>query len=242
MRILALEFSSSQRSVAVVSSPRSEEVDDSRLSLEGDTNGIRLASSSGIAVEEIIENASGNTMKPLGMVEEVLKQAGLEREQIDGVVVGLGPGSYTGVRVAIALAQGWQLALGVKLLGVTSISCIAAQAKHDGFIGKVAVLVDAQRDEFYLAVYEISPAGVREVGDLKLVSMSEARDHENAGELLIGPEVTRWFEKSRLVFPRAASLGQLALDRDNLIAVEKLEPIYLREPSFVKAPPVRVVT
>ena len=46
----------------------------------------------------------------LGLVEEALRQAQLDREQIECLAIGLGPGSYTGIRSAIALAQGWQLA------------------------------------------------------------------------------------------------------------------------------------
>jgi len=176
------------------------------------------------------------------MVEEALKRAGLEREQIECVAVGLGPGSYTGVRVAIALAQGWQLVSGVRLLGISSASCVAAEAQRDGLTGRFSVVVDAQQEEFYLAAYDSGPTGFREVKPLRLVSMAEARERREAGEVLIGPEVTRWFKEGRLVFPRAATLGMLALDRDDFVAGQKLEPIYLRETRFVKAPPARIVS
>lgn len=192
-------------------------------------------------MSEIIETAPGNTMKPLSLVEESLKQAGLEREQIECVAVGLGPGSYTGVRVAIALAQGWQLARGVRLLGISSARCVAAQAQRDGLTGRITVVVDAQREEFYLAAYEHGPTGLREAEPLRLVSMAEARDREKAGEVLVGPEVMRWFKEGRLVFPRAATLGTLALRQEDFFVGEKLEPIYLRETRFVKAPPARVL-
>jgi tRNA threonylcarbamoyl adenosine modification protein YeaZ len=195
-------------------------------------------------VSEIVETAPGNTMKPLGMVEEALKQAGLEREQIECIAIGLGPGSYTGIRVAIALAQGWQLASrsrGMKLLGISSADCLAAQAQADGLNGRCSVVVDAQREEFYLATYEISPTGLREAEPLKLATMAEVREREQPGGNLIGPEVTRWFRAGRVVFPRAATLGRLALDREDYVAGERLEPIYLRETRFVKAPPGRVI-
>jgi hypothetical protein len=51
--------------------------------------------------------------------------------------------------------------------------------------------------------------------------------------------VTNWFPEGRLVFPRATMLGQLASGRSDFVAGEKLEPIYLRETKFVKAPPPR---
>ena len=135
MKILAFEFSSPQRSVALLDSGAGSHV---------------LASS------EVIESAPDNTMKPLGMVASALKQTGLEREQIEVLVIGLGPGSYTGIRAAIALAQGWQLGRGVKLLGISSAEGVAAQAQADGLIGKVTVVIDAQRGEFYLAGYDLN--------------------------------------------------------------------------------------
>jgi tRNA threonylcarbamoyl adenosine modification protein YeaZ len=221
MKILALEFSSPQRSVAV---------------LNADARGGVLATS------EVVEAALGNTMKPLGLIESALKDAGLEREQIECLAVGLGPGSYNGIRVAIALAQGWQLAASVKLLGVSSAECVAAQAQADGLAGRLAVVINAQRGEFYLADYDLSTAGQREISPLRLTTQDEVRARERAGELLIGPEVLRWFPNGRVVFPRAAMLGQMARGRKDFAPGEKLEPLYLRETQFVKAPRPRVVS
>src|SRR5579864_1002694 len=86
MTILALEFSAGQRSVA--------------LSREG------------MVIGEAIETG-GRNMAALGMIESILEKAKIEREEVEAIAVGLGPGSYTGVRAAIALAQGWQLARGI---------------------------------------------------------------------------------------------------------------------------------
>ncbi|MEK7707635.1 MAG: tRNA (adenosine(37)-N6)-threonylcarbamoyltransferase complex dimerization subunit type 1 TsaB [Verrucomicrobiota bacterium] len=219
MKILALEFSSPQRSVAV---------------LNADARGGVLATS------EIVEAAAGNTMKPFSMIEAVLQQTGLEREQIECLVVGLGPGSYNGVRAAIALAQGWQLAAGVKLLGVSSAECVAAQALADGAQGKFSVVIDAQREEFYVADYEVNAGKLNNLSPLGLVAREDVCRREQAGSLLIGPEVARWFPNGRVVFPRAEMLGRLALGRNDFASGEKLEPIYLRLANFVKAPPPRV--
>ena len=215
MKMLAFEFSSPQRSVA--------------------------AADGAGAVGEAIDTAPGNSMKPLALTEAALRQTGLEREQVECIVIGLGPGSYTGIRAAIALAQGWQLGRGVKLLGVSSAEGVAAQAQAEGVSGKVAVTIDAQRGEFYLAGYEISAGTLRVVSPLQLATLAEARARELAGERLIGPEVTRWFPAGRVVFPRAAMLAQLATGRSDFVAGEKLEPIYLRETTFVKAPPSRIL-
>ena len=63
----------------------------------------------------------------------------------------------------------------------------------------------------------------------------------NAGEMVVGPEVSRWFPAGREIFPSAAALGQLAVNRTEYVSGERLEPIYLRETQFVKAAPLRVI-
>ena len=124
----------------------------------------------------------------------------------------------------------------MKLLGISSAECVAAQAQAENISGRVNVVIDAQRNEFCLAAYEISEAGRKEIEPLRIVTRAEVESRAGAKEQLIGPEVTRWFPNGRMVFPRAAMLGQLALSRNNFAAGNKLEPIYLRETNFVKAP------
>jgi tRNA threonylcarbamoyl adenosine modification protein YeaZ len=220
MKILALEFSSPQRSTAIVCA---------------DAN-----NGSFIALEVLETGARGTNT--LDMIEKVLLDAKLEREQIGCLAVGLGPGSYTGIRTAIALAQGWQLAREVKLLGVSSAECIAAQARAENFVGTASVVIDAQRNEFYVARYEINPGACREIEPLRLASLADIQERERAEEALIGPEVTRWFPSGKIIFPRAATLGRLAMGRNDFMPGEKLEPIYLRETAFVKAPAPRIIS
>jgi tRNA A37 threonylcarbamoyladenosine modification protein TsaB len=129
----------------------------------------------------------------------------------------------------------------VKLLGVSSAECVAAQAQAEGFSGMASVVIDAQRNEFYLARYEISPHDCREIEPLRLASLADIQERERAGDTLIGPEVIRWFPSGKIVFPRAATLARLAMNRTDFLTGEKLTPIYLRETTFVKAPPPRMI-
>ena len=218
--ILALEFSSPQRSAAVAG---------------GQTRTAPLA--------EVVETG-GRGPAMIGLIEEALRHAQVEREQIECLAIGLGPGSYTGIRSAIALAQGWELASGerkIKFIGLCSADCIAAQAQTEGVTGRVAVVIDAQRNEFYLASYEIVSNGPRAVQPLRLASLLEVQARQQAGEILVGPEVTKWFPIGRLVFPRAATLAQMALGQTEFGSAQNLQPIYLRETQFVKAPPPRIL-
>jgi tRNA threonylcarbamoyl adenosine modification protein YeaZ len=234
MKILALEFSSAQRSVAIVQA-------------------VAGRAHAAPSVSEVVETG-GRETKAIGMIEAALRDAQLEREQIDCIAVGLGPGSYAGIRAGIAFAQGWQLARDVKLLGISSVECIAEQARLDGLMGTVYVVIDAQRNEFYLGQYTIDEKGWTELRPLRLTTFAEVQGIERvtnpaptgmsalrAGQALIGPEVTKWFAAGRIIFSRAAVLGQIALRRNDFVAGEKLEPIYLRETNFVKAPPPRII-
>ncbi len=216
MKILALEFSSSQRSVALV---------------DAQPGGPALYAG------EVVRSG-GRATPAFAMTTEVLAQAGVGRECIECLAVGLGPGSYHGIRVAIALAQGWQLARGVRLIGINSVEAIAAQAHADGLRGSATVVVDAQRGELYMVDYELSDAGWRETQPLRLAPVKEVQTTATAGKVFLGPEVTRWFSAGRVVFPRAETLGHLAANRSDFVAGEKLEPIYLRATTFVKTKPL----
>lgn len=174
------------------------------------------------------------------MIEAALTDANIARREIECIAVGLGPGSYTGIRAGIAMAQGWQLAQDVKLLGIPSADAIAVQAHEEGLRGTVNVVIDAQRGEFYLATWELSDADWRESEPLHIASADEVKARATAS-CLVGPEVTRWFETGKIIFPRAAILAKLAAARVDFVTGAELEPIYLRETSFVKAPPPRVV-
>ena len=151
MYILAFEFSSGQRSVAL----------------------LRAQSPSGpIISAEAVETGQPG-LHPFEMIEAVLRDGQVEREQIECLVVGLGPGSYSGIRAGIAVAQGWQLVRPVKLLGISTAECLAAQARADQLLGSVAVVIDAQRREFYLANYEVTAQNSRERRPLRLATSDE---------------------------------------------------------------------
>jgi tRNA threonylcarbamoyladenosine biosynthesis protein TsaB len=230
MTILALEFSSVRRSAAVLDRGGDSVYPASRKV------GTLARPSPPAKLAEAIETGPGGT-NAFGLIEKALAVAGLTRERIEIIAVGLGPGSYTGIRVALSLAQGWQLARGVKLLGISSAECLAAQAQAEKILGHVHVVIDAQRNEFYLAPYEISALGWKEVQPLRIVPLAQLKSGIGAGEIPVGPEVTRWLPEGKNLFPSAATLGRLAAERGNFVRGDRLTPIYLRETMFVKAPP-----
>jgi tRNA threonylcarbamoyladenosine biosynthesis protein TsaB len=237
MTILALEFSSAQRSVAVFHAHlRRDELHESLTASMPAKKGTRVTRPSEGEVCEARETGAGGT-RAFELVERALAGAGVTREQIEIIAVGLGPGSYTGIRVALSIAQGWQLARSVKLLGVSSAEILAAQAQAENIFGRVNVVMDAQRNEFYLACYEISAHGWKEIQPLQIVSPAQLERQTTPDEIRVGPEVTRLWPEGKILFPLASTLARLAAGRNDFVPGDQLTPIYLREPTFIKAPP-----
>ena len=221
MITLALEFSSAQRSVALLDVPS-------------------IANEGPRVLAECRESGE-RKLGPLPLIEQVLHEGDQSRERIECIVVGLGPGSYTGIRSAIAIAQGWQLACGIRLMGLSSVEGLAAQAGRTITKGVFHVAIDAQREEFYLAGYQVHDGRAECVEPLRLASLAEVRALTEGGATLVGPGLRKWFPTATELSPCATELGFVASSRNESVAGESLEPIYLRATAFVKAPPPRLV-
>ena len=114
------------------------------------------------------ENAHEASLQPL--IERVLSEAGWSARQLDRIAVGTGPGSFTGLRVGIALAHGIAEGLEIPLVGVGSLQAMAWAAPPGDERTRVPV-IDARRGELFLAAY--SAAG-RELLPPQVVANAEA--------------------------------------------------------------------
>jgi N6-L-threonylcarbamoyladenine synthase len=102
-------------------------------------------------------------------IEALFSQNGLSKEDLSCVVCGRGPGSFTGVRIAVATAKGIAAGLGVPLFGVATPDALAWQAWEQGIRGNVAVLSDAMRGEIYPAQYILDEQGAQRKDPLTVI-------------------------------------------------------------------------
>ena len=212
MKTLALEFSSSRRSVAVL------------------VGGVLRGEA---------QEAGGRHTRAFALMDVALRAAKIEREEIELIAVGLGPGSYTGIRSAIAIAQGWQAARGVKLAGVNSVEAMASQAHAEGRRGRIHVFIDAQRGEFCFAAYDLAEDCPRLIEPLRIVTAEDAQRLAQGGGNIIWPELRQAFPDATILEPDAAMVGRLAARHGEFVDGATLEPVYLRPVQFVKAAPLR---
>ena len=158
----------------------------------------------------------------------VLERARAQVSSIDRVAVGLGPGSYAGVRIAIAAGIGLHLGMGAQLLGLASVAALEVPEPAYLAIG------DARRETFYFTDVE---DGVCREGPL-LATEPELRAHLAVTSLPIyACAELPAFPEARLALPSAKRLAQLARQERGVLSRGDLEPIYLREPHITQPKP-----
>ena len=172
-------------------------------------------------------------------IGKVLAEAGAVPGDLTAIVVGAGPGPYTGLRVGLVTAQVLGSALGIEVHGVCTLDVIARDAVTAARGRQFLVATDARRREVYWARY--SAAGARLSGPGVAAPASLPADLPVAGEGAVAyPSLPG--EPIEPRYPSAATLATLAAQR--LAAGERLlapEPLYLRRPDArVPGPPKRV--
>lgn len=187
-----------------------------------------IATSALVADGEVLGERTSRAVTLLEDVDALLRQGGAHADELDALAVGIGPGSFTGVRVGLATARGLALALGVPVAGVSTLDALAAGAP-----GALPV-IDARRREIF--VLQDGVARVLPPRDLKVDPGSVCIGNgavRYRGELeAAGAEVPLDSDERHL--PRARFHARLARDFG---PAENVEPLYLRVPDADKTIP-----
>lgn len=139
-----------------------------------------------VASSEVAARRASNTQL-LPRIDAVLAEHEIRREDIACVAVGRGPGSFTGVRIAMATAKGSASALGVGLIGVSSLDAVAWNVQAAGGRGPLVVVADAMRKEVYPVRYALDEEGVERLDSDRVVKAEDAaRELARGGDSLHG--------------------------------------------------------
>jgi len=185
-----------------------------------------VATSALVRDGELLGERSSRAVRVLADAEELLGHAGAEPGELTRVVVGTGPGSFTGVRMGLAAARGLAFALGLRLAGISTLDALAAGAP-----GALPV-VDAGRREVFTLVdgmpAAVAPDSLRLGPGATCVGDGAVRYRDVLEEL--GARVPP--RESELHVPRARFHVELAHE---FVDPEAVEPLYLRLPDAEQA-------
>ena len=185
-----------------------------------------------------------HTQKILPTVEKVLQQSGLTLSEIDIVAYGRGPGSFTGVRIGISIAQGLAYGIDKPMVGVSTLQAMAQQAYKTEQVTDVYTAIDARMGEVYFGHYQLKNDLMVLVNEEVVIKPAdllalELKVEKNAALVGTGwaayPELIEYFKDARqleIEFPSSKYMLDLVVscvENGEAVAAELATPVYLRD-------------
>lgn len=172
------------------------------------------------------------------LLERMFKKSAVDKEDIDLFSVGLGPGSFTGLRISLSVIKGLVLSLKKRVIGISSLDIIARNVEEDG---KICVILDARRGNIYTASYEQKNFSLRRITPYSLTNFVDWSRQIRGKTFVLGDGLAVYGSKlpkqknivclpEKFWYPDARNLCMLAFEKfkergaDN---IEKLLPLYL---------------
>ncbi len=222
------------------------------LSIETSTQNLAIALSRG---DQVLAARTLNMQRVLEhslmpAVDQICASARVHLEALDAFAVGLGPGSFTSLRIGLSTVKAFAMALRKPVVGIGSLDVIAEGFKHAD-CDEVCVLVDARRQMVYSALYKKSAKGLKRMGKYQLSDLASVLEKVHGrtmfagdGLMLYQPQIEKayalhgaespgcraLFSPERFWFPNASHLAKLAYERLSKGQSDdpsRLVPVYL---------------
>lgn len=192
------------------------------------------------------ELGRGHAERILPMVDEVLAEARVKLPQVEGIAVGRGPGAFTGVRIAISVAQGLAFGTGKLIAPISDLAALAQRAMDTHGAAQVLACIDARMEEIYWGCFERDDRGLAVAAGDEQVSTAGAVQFPTGAEWhgtgsgwrvqsLVHRAQTAGVAATHLhpgLFPRAAEIARLAepvFRAGAAVPPERALPVYLRD-------------
>lgn len=193
----------------------------------------------GEITERLCPSGQSHSETLLPLIRELLGEAGLKVAQLDAIAFGVGPGAFTGLRVACGVAQGLAVAANLPLVPVTSLEAMAEMTAAE----QVVALLDARMGEVYSGSYRRSAEGYMLQGEIRVSSPANVPLPADAGWLACGnaPSASPALQERLMaagisiqagILPKAAALARLAAPRaarGEGIDAAFAAPLYIRD-------------
>lgn len=197
-----------------------------------------------------------HTQRILPLVQDILNESGVMLTELNALAFGRGPGSFTGVRIGIGIAQGLALGAALPMIGVSTLMTMAQGAWRKTGATRVLAAIDARMGEVYWAEYVRDEQGVwlGEASEavLKPEAVAERLTQLTGEWAMVGTGWKAWPEMAQsaaatlvdgeVLLPAAEDMLPIAvhlLAEGKTVAVEHAEPVYLRNEGAWKKLPGR---
>lgn len=173
-------------------------------------------------ISESVEIGRGHAQEILGMVDRILAQGGVTLANLSGIAAGIGPGSFTGVRVSVAVAQGLAFGAGLPVIPVSSLEALAAEAIGRG-AERVLACLDARMGEVYWGCFAAEATGLlRALGPPAVGPPAAVRLPEEGADSESAPsKPARWRGIGRgfAAYPALSAVAGLSVRQDEARAL-----------------------
>lgn len=189
--------------------------------------------------------ATARSQQVFAILPALCAEAGLTLAEVDLFAVGVGPGSFSGIRTAVAAVRAMALPADRQVAGIGSAEALAVQVAGGAAVERVVVFGDARRQRVWLGEYRVTDGGA-DGAPPRLVTAADAAGIIAAADLAVSPDRQRlaaWLESCGIrfrnlaaepVYPEAASVGRIACARLLRGAIfPPPAPIYLHPAVFV---------
>jgi tRNA threonylcarbamoyladenosine biosynthesis protein TsaB len=183
----------------------------------------------------------GHSQLILPMVDELLAEAGITLAQVDALAFGRGPGAFTGLRIAVGVAQGIAFGADLPVIPVSTLAALAQGCEADA----VLAAIDARMDEVYWGAFRRNAAGLMQASGVETVAaparveVPEGTDWVGAGSgwgayeaalnAACAGRVIAWHAEALPHARDVARLGMAGLAAGETVSAEQALPVYLRD-------------
>lgn len=201
---------------------------------------VALADDGSLLAERTLSRGQRSAQSLIPAIDELLRSAGRQVQDVELIGVTIGPGSFTGLRVGVTAAKTLAYALGAKTVGLDTLDVLAAQTAAGSAGTRLHAILDAQRQELFTATFTWQGDRWRRSGPTEIVPAARWLDRLRPGDVVTGPATGRIAAKlpaAAIVAaeserePRAATVAHLALtayQQGRLDDFWKLTPAYYR--------------
>ena len=201
---------------------------------------IALSEDEDIIKEEshLLDRAQASRLIPI--VKELLQKSKTPVKKIDAFIIGLGPGSFTGLRIGVSAVKGFGIAMGKPCIGVASIDAIACNAGEKD--RDIVPIIDAKRGQVYAAIYRRKSGRVVRLSDYMVLPIAKLLKKIKRGPVFLGDGVPLYrenilsadkkaiFLEEQYWYPGAGNiikLGSSRIKKAKKPGLDKLTPLYL---------------